>query len=30
VPEYGATLIYGGSSCKKDKKEHSTWLLRSH
>jgi len=29
VPEYGATLIYGGSSCRPGKKEHSTWLLRT-
>lgn len=27
VPEYGATLIYGGSSFRS-RKEHSTWLIR--
>jgi hypothetical protein len=27
VPEYGATLIYGGSSLHEHK-EHSTWLIR--
>ena len=28
VPEYGSTLIYGGSSLHSGK-EHSTWLLRN-
>jgi len=29
VPEYGATLIYGGSSPRPAKKEHATWLLHT-
>jgi hypothetical protein len=29
VPEYGATLIYGGSSPRPAKKEHATWVLHT-